>query len=502
MTLRAALWLLASASLYAAEFQTGQAARAVLGQPSFTAREGGVNAASMVVLRDRLYAADNSRHTLTFDLSKLGGVRDDRSGRPSGICSVCGFAPIAQTNQSVMPGVAAVSVWGKTIVVADALNHRVLVWRDSSAPRSDRGPDVILGRLSDTLPLGPATLSNPVSVALDGKRLFVGDAALHRVLIWNALPATDDQPADVVLGQTDFISTSPSDSPGPQSIATPAALASDGTNLFVADAASRRILVFSPGDTPLAPDSVVNSASLRTGPLAPGTLITINGNSFTDSAEAAPAGVNEPLPKRLGGLEAVFDGQLLPLLSVSPTEIQAQLPYDLGARGAASFYLRVEHRGGTTTVTTPVSLKLVPASPGLFALGGSEPRGAILLHPQGRPAEEGGAPITAESPARPGEIVRIWAAGLGLLSDNGEALAGHPHNGEEAAVAIPVSAQIDGQSVQVISAKLPTGAIGVYEIEIAIPTGLAPDSEAQLVVTQNGLASNVVTFALQPPPKI
>lgn len=500
MTFRAPLWLLAGASLYAAEFQSGQAARAVLGQPSFTAREAGVKATSMVIVRDRLYAADSSRHTLTFDLSKVPGVRDDRSGHQAGPCSLCGFAAIAQTNQSVMPGVAAVGVWGKTIAVADAANHRVLLWRDASSPRADRRPDVILGGLSEALPLGPATLSNPVSVALDGKRLFVGDAALHRVLVWNTLPAVDEQPADSVLGQPDFVSASPTDLPEPHSIVTPLALASDGTNLFVADAASSRILVFSPADTPLASDSVINSATLRTGPLAPGTLITLNGSSFADTTETASNDPHEPLPKRLGGLELVFDGQVLPLLSVSPTEVQAQLPYDLGTRGAASVYLRGEHSGGIITVTAPISVKLVPASPGLFALGGAEPRGAILLHRQSGSSDPGGAPITRESPARRGEVVRVWAAGLGLLvdADAGKtAVAGRPHDGQESDVAVPVTAQIDGQPVQVLSARLPEGAIGIYEIEIAIPGDLPAETEARLVVMQNGLSSNTVIFALQ-----
>ncbi len=498
MRVRAATLLLLSTSLLAAEFESGQAARAVLGQSSFSSREAGIRVTSMIVSRDRLYAADSSGHVLTFDLSRLGSVRDDRSARQSGGCAVCLPLPSAETKESVMPGVAAVSVWDKTIAVADAVNHRVLIWRDSTAPRPDRGPDIILGRSSESSGPGPATLVNPVSVALDGKRIYVGDASLHRVLVWNSLPLTDDQPADAVLGQPDFTSRNAVDAPDPESIAAPSAMVSDGNNLFVADSASRRILVFSPGDLPLSPEAAVNSASLVNGPVAPGTLITISGNHFSETTESAASEDGEPLPKRLGGVEVIFDGQALPLLAVSPTQVQAQIPYDLGNRSAASLYLRLEHSASIPAVTTAVGIRLVPASPGIFALGGSEPRGAILLHAAAL-ATGGAPPVTEESPARAGEVLSLWATGLGAVWEDGAGypIAGHPQ-GTTAEAAIPVTAQIDGVAATVLSAKLPEGSIGVYEIQIVMPAEAIVNTKARLTLTQNGIISNSVSFAMQP----
>src|SRR5579883_1388940 len=141
----AALALLFGSSLLAAEFRTGQAARAVLGQASFNAHEAGVSAIALVVAGDRLYAADTAQHTFTFDLSALGAASDDRASEQGNGCAACIATPIAQSAHAVMPGVAAVSTWGKTVAVADAQHHRVLIWRDATAPRLDRGPDVILG---------------------------------------------------------------------------------------------------------------------------------------------------------------------------------------------------------------------------------------------------------------------------------------------------------------------------------------------------------------------
>ncbi len=496
MFYRTAILLLAGVSLFAAEFQNGQAARAVLGQPSFTSREQGIKATSIAVSRGRLYAADAAHHVSIFDLSKLPDVREDFANVQSSGCGVCGFAPMSVVNQSVVTGVAAVSVWGRMVAIADPGKHRVLIWRDSVSSR----PDVVLGQSSDSSAVGPGTLVDPVSVALDGKRVFVGDAALHRVLVWNSFPTSGDQPADAVLGQSDLTVANAGDSAAPDSIANPAALASDGTNLFVADSGNRRIVVFSPGDVRLTADAVVNSASLLPGSVAPGTLISINGVGLSEESDSADGTKSQALPRRLAGTEAILDGQALPLLEVSPTQVQAQVPYDLANRSAASLYIRAEHANGAVSITTPISLKLAPASPGLFAFSGSEPRLGILLHAGGGPETDGAPPVDEQSPASPGEVLTIWATGLGAVSEaspSDSLLAGHPQEGFAAAVSVPVAARINGEDAQVLSATLPEGAIGVYRIDIVVPAEIVARGEAYLSISQNSKISNTVRFPLR-----
>jgi uncharacterized protein (TIGR03437 family) len=490
---RAALLLFAT-SLFAADFQNGQAARGVLGQPSFTSREPGINITSMVAEHGRLYAADAAHRVLTFNLAKFPDPHEDFSSLRASACGVCGAVPASVSNQSVLPGMAAYSTWGRSVAVIDRARHRVLLWRDSRA----LNPDIILGQSSQTIVTGPAALVDPVSVALDGKRLFIGDAALHRVLVWNALPSANDQPADAVLGQPNFFTTAAVDSPTPASIGVPSAMVSDGTTLFVADTGGHRILLFSCGDGRLAVDDVVNAASLLPGPLAPGTLVSITGSGLSDVSDTADADQSRSLPTRLAGVEMIFDGQALPLLSVAPGAVEAQLPYDFGGRTGASLWVRTEHTGGVVSVTAPRALQLAPANPGLFALGGKEPREAILLH-AGLGA---GFPVTRQDPVKPGELVSIWATGLGsiLETDGGSSAALHagvPHQGTAALVSTPLTARINGQDANVVSASLPEGAIGVYEIKIAVPLELAVGGEAQLTVAQNGRRSNTVTFPVE-----
>jgi len=451
--MRTACLALALAGLaQASDFHTGQAARAVIGQPSFSAREAGINANALSLNRGKLYAAENNR-VLAFDVANP--------------CAICGLAPVSVINQSVMRGVAAVAVSGKVVVMADAAGHRVLIWRNTTPNANVIGPmqpDVVLSGVIE-----------PVSVAYDGRRLFVGDASQHRVFIWNALPSIDSQAPDATLGQTD-------NAVGAAAVGTPAALASDGTNLFVADTENRRILVFSAGDIDLSENDILNSATLLPTSFAPGTLVTIRTSGATaDSETAETTDGSENLPTKLAGVEVYLNGNALPLLSVSPEEIQAQLPYDLGAGTSGSLYLR-----SAALVSSAAEVRFASASPGIFAIGKMEPRSGLLLHASeeaivdGAPAQ--GAPITADLPAVPGERVTVWANGLGFMGND---------------AALPVHALINGEPAEVVSARLPKGAVGIYEVVIALPRHFVPGQEARLQLVQNSIPSNTVIFPVQ-----
>jgi uncharacterized protein (TIGR03437 family) len=470
--------LLNPLTLGAAEFQSGQAARAVIGQPSFSAQDAGIAVTTLSLSNGKLYAADAAHRLLTFDLSRIPASKDDLSGR-QGPCGLCGFPAVEQVNQAVLPGVAGVAVYGNAVAMVDTPNHRLLFWPDAARPDPEQ------------LVLGADELIEPVSVALDGKALFVGDAASHRVLVWNALPTSDNQPADAVLGGS-------SDSPGADTMNRPDALVSDGTNLFVGDSVDRRILVFTAGDAPLARNSMINSASLAAGVLAPGTLVTMNGSGFTDAAATVPDDGSPRLPTKLGGVEAVFDGVALPLLAVSATEVRAQLPYETANALSASLYIRTEHSDGSITITNAIAVKLAATSPGLFAFGGTEPRTGLMLHSSG-PAEQAGTPVTAEDPARPGEVLVFWAAGLGAVESGSERAPtmGVPFAGPDATVASRVSAVIGGRSAPVLSATLPQGSIGVYEVRVQLPADLPGDSHAELLIAQEGAVSNTVTIPVR-----
>jgi uncharacterized protein (TIGR03437 family) len=433
-SLSAALLLCAASVLSAAEFRDFQAASAVIGQPAFSSHDKGVMPRALSLGNGNLFVADASGHLFTFDLARIG------ASRIAG-CPVCLVAPQASAPEIVFEGVAEVAVHGRTIVIADPKAHRVLIWNGDSPSRL---PDVIL-----------SNFKNPTSVALDDQRLFVGDAGTHHVLIWDALPTSDSQPPDVTLGSAD------SDLPGADTIQTPAALASDGTHLYVADSAAHRVLVFAAADTPIP--QAVNAASFLAGPLAPGTLVSI------DHAAAAATTV-------------FLNGHPIPITDSNADQVQIQIPYELNNATAASLWIKNELDNGSVTLSAPAALRYTNTSPGIFAFGAREPRTGLLLH---APA---GIPLSPEDPAKPSELLTVWATGLGTVSSEANGGGGFD-------TLIPVRATLNGNAVEVVSAALPADATGVYEVRLRLPDQLA--SNSTLILLQNDSKSNPVTFPVE-----
>jgi uncharacterized protein (TIGR03437 family) len=113
--------------------------------------------------------------------------------------------------------------------------------------------------------------------------------------------------------------------------------------------------------------------------IAPGTLIQILGNNLCDSSGSADFSVTY-LPVTMNNCSLYVDGVRAPLLFVSPTQINAEMPIEFTDRTSVSLYLRTVHADGTVTATTPIATTIVPQNPGIFALGGIDPRPGIIYH--------------------------------------------------------------------------------------------------------------------------
>src|SRR5262249_5559738 len=113
--------------------------------------------------------------------------------------------------------------------------------------------------------------------------------------------------------------------------------------------------------------------------IAPGTVVSVLGENLSDATASASSNA-DPLPTTLADTEVYFDGVRAPLLLVSPTEINAQLPFEFLDRTSISAYVRTKRKDGTISVTTPVAVTIVPQNPGIFAQPGPDPRPAVAVH--------------------------------------------------------------------------------------------------------------------------
>jgi len=137
---------------------------------------------------------------------------------------------------------------GERLCVSDFGNDRVVVW--NQVPLTNGAPaDLVLGQ-SGMNHKGSATtatgMDGPLGLAVVAGRILVADSGNNRILIWNSVPQTSGTPADLVLGQADFVSGL-ANRGGPPSAATlsePFAVWSDGDRIAVADRANNRVLVW------------------------------------------------------------------------------------------------------------------------------------------------------------------------------------------------------------------------------------------------------------------
>ncbi len=149
----------------------------------------------------------------------------------------------------------------------------------------------------------------------------------------------------------------------------------------------------------IAPAGIMSAAGATPdGTMAPGSVISIYGNSL---APMLQTGSSNPLPQSLGNITVTINNYILPLLFVSPTQINAQLPSEL----VDGNYNLLVHQTGQPDVTG--SLTVSRDAPGMFTQSNTLNQPLVLaLHADG-------TLVTFSSPAIHGEQISIYGTGFG-----------------------------------------------------------------------------------------
>lgn len=177
--------------------------------------------------------------------------------------------PVTATTLNVPTGIAA---FRGGLVVADAWNHRVLIWHRPPTGPEDAA-DIILGQSAPDMGLAnrgadaptAATLHWPYGVAEVAGALVVCDTGNRRVLVWRD-PTETGQPADLVLGQRDFTCRD-ENAGGPvsaMSMRWPHMAVGWGDGLAVADAGNNRVMLWHamPSANGLPSDAILGQAGM------------------------------------------------------------------------------------------------------------------------------------------------------------------------------------------------------------------------------------------------
>jgi uncharacterized protein (TIGR03437 family) len=159
--------------------------------------------------------------------------------------------------------------------------------------------------------------------------------------------------------------------------------------------------------------------------------------------------------------------------------VNAQLPF--GLNPGTPYQVIV---GAGNAIIPPTTLAINSVEPGVAA---NTDGSTVALH-------ENGDSITANSPALPGETISVFLGGLGRTTPDVPAGTASPAD-PLATVVSPVSASLDDRGVNVISANLSPGLVGVYQVRLTIPADMTAGNKT-LVIIQNDREANRTTIPI------
>jgi hypothetical protein len=115
------------------------------------------------------------------------------------------------------------------------------------------------------------------------------------------------------------------------------------------------------------------------------------------------------------------------------------------------------------------------------------------------------APVTPDNPAVPGEILQLYATGLGLpvVSEQNQNLintgAKYPVGGPVTQPVNFVSSLAGGKTANILTATLLPGTVGTYVVTLQLNSDMPTDPLTHIYIAQDVYISNIVTFPLVNP---
>jgi uncharacterized protein (TIGR03437 family) len=407
--------------------------------------------APQAVCTDRagvLYVVDTGNHRVLRATAGTLLITAAGNGSP-GAAGDGGPARLAQLNS---PTSCALNTAG-TLFIADTGNHAIRVVTPDGNITTEAGARTA-GFSGDEGPAVSATLNAPAGVAADDNgALYIADTGNNRIRLVNAHglihTIAGNDPAAPLDG--------------------PRGLVLDGSgNLYFADTNHNLVRRLVPQDAALAPAveapplSAVNAASLQSGPVAPGELISILGLGLGPETGAAGVVDGDGLfPQLLGGTEVLFDGVPAPVLYAQASQLNTQVPYTSNPGSVVNLEVRYNSQPAGT-----LALTVADAAPALFP--------AV--------ANQDGSINSQSHPAARNSVITLYATGAGLT--NGRNISGEPAAAPYALPLLPVALTIAGVPAEILFAGSAPGLVGVLQINARTPGGFvaAGPATVQLVV--------------------
>jgi len=225
-------------------------------------------------------------------------------------------------------------------------------------------------------------------------------------------------------------------------------------------------------------NTLVNAAN-DTAPVAPGGLVTAWGTNMSPVSAVAS---QVPLPTALGQSCLSVNGTPVPLLFVSPTQVNAQLPNNVGGPSTVSIHTP----GG---VSNSLHFTVQATAPSVFLSGSAGPITGLATIVRAVNNQI----VTPTNPIRPNDTLVIYLTGMGLTSP--AITPGTPAPSTPLAYAsTQPQVTLGGAQLKVDYAGLAPGEIGVYQINVEVPGGVTQGLSQPLVISQGNVAGASITL--------
>lgn len=232
---------------------------------------------------------------------------------------------------------------------------------------------------------------------------------------------------------------------------------------------------------------IVNASDYSPGPFAPGSVIAVFGSNLSRSVYALQTSdIQFPyMPTSLNYTQVIVDNSPVALYYVSPTQINFMVP---ATDGVGQMTIQIVREGLAGPLIT---LPVLAAAPALFEWGNNY---AIATHGDY-------SLLTAAAPAQAGEIVVLFATGLGKTAPN-PGVAEIPTYAAQLVNLSTLQVTLAGKAVDPLLIKyagVTPQSAGLYQINLEIPSWSPANPAIQVTVAGQTSAAGLV-LPVQPVP--
>ncbi|HEX3747431.1 MAG TPA: hypothetical protein VHW09_26020 [Bryobacteraceae bacterium] len=222
---------------------------------------------------------------------------------------------------------------------------------------------------------------------------------------------------------------------------------------------------------PPAIASVQNAADGSTS-VAPGGLISVYGSQLSANSIATS---QIPLPTAMGQSCLVVNGTPIPLLFVSASQVNAQLPLNMGGNVSMSIHT-------PAGISNNYNFVVASSAPAVFLSGAAGPETGLATIFRA----DNGQLVTPTNPVHGGDILVIYLTGMGPTSPEVQAGQQTPPTLLTSVMETPsLSLGTSGLGIQ-YAGLVPGYISGLYQINAVVPKGVVAGSSVPLVISQPG----------------